>query len=67
MFNCDANVNCHADGTHLFVLFQVDHLDMARYVEMFKTAEFRDDLDIVSPIHTPRGNDNNDSLFLYSA
>jgi len=26
-----------------------------RYLEMLKSAEFRDDLDVVSTIHTPKG------------
>lgn len=27
-----------------------------RYIEMLKSAEFRDDLDVVSTVHTPKGN-----------
>lgn len=26
-----------------------------RYMEMLKSAEFRDDLDVVSTVHTPKG------------
>ena len=34
---------------------QVQHLNLSRYVDMLKSAEFRDDLDVVSTIHTPKG------------
>ena len=34
---------------------KVKHLNMTRYLEMLKSAEFRDDLDVVSAVHTPKG------------
>jgi len=34
---------------------QVHHMSLMRYLEMLKSAEFRDDLDVVSTIHTPKG------------
>ena len=30
-------------------------MSLMRYLEMLKSAEFRDDLDVVSTIHTPKG------------
>jgi len=36
-------------------LQQVHHISLMRYLEMLKSAEFRDDLDVVSTIHTPKG------------
>jgi len=39
----------------LLLLEQVHHLSLMRYLEMLKSAEFRDDLDVVSTIHTPKG------------
>jgi len=36
-------------------LQQVHHVNLMRYLEMLKSAEFRDDLDVVSTIHTPKG------------
>jgi len=30
-------------------------VNLMRYLEMLKSAEFRDDLDVVSTIHTPKG------------
>ena len=35
--------------------WQVQHLNLSRYIDMLKSAEFRDDLDVVSTIHTPKG------------
>ena len=37
------------------VCIQVQHLHLGRYLEMLKSAEFRDDLDVVSTVHTPKG------------
>jgi len=34
---------------------QVRHMNLIRYLEMLKSAEFRDDLDVVSTVHTPKG------------
>lgn len=34
---------------------QVEHMSLTRYIEMLKSAEFRDDLDIVNTVHTPKG------------
>ena len=30
-------------------------MSLTRYIEMLKSAEFRDDLDIVNTVHTPKG------------
>uniref|UniRef100_T1J1W8 Uncharacterized protein n=1 Tax=Strigamia maritima TaxID=126957 RepID=T1J1W8_STRMM len=34
----------------------VQHMNLFRYAEMLRTAEYRDDLDVVSTVHTPKGN-----------
>ncbi|ESO09434.1 hypothetical protein HELRODRAFT_168417 [Helobdella robusta] len=33
----------------------VTHLNLSKYLEMLKSSEFRDDLDVVSALHTPKG------------
>lgn len=43
---------------------QVHHLNLLRYLEMLKSAEFRDDLDVVSTVHTPKGDIDVDQPFL---
>ena len=30
-------------------------MNLGRYINMLKSAEFKDDLDIVSTVHTPKG------------
>ena len=44
-------VGCYLQNRSL----QVHHLNLLRYLEMLKSAEFRDDLDVVSTVHTPKG------------
>ena len=34
---------------------EVEHLNLRRYLEMLKSSEFRDDLDVVSAVPTPKG------------
>ena len=46
---------CIVICTDLLLLEQVQHISLLRYLEMLKSAEFRDDLDVVSTIHTPKG------------
>jgi len=43
------------EETDICFKLQVEHLNLVRYMEMLKSAEFRDDLDIVSTVHTPKG------------
>lgn len=43
---------------------QVHHLNLMRYIEMLKSAEFRDDLDVVSTVHTPKGDIDVDQPYL---
>ncbi len=34
---------------------EVEHLNLRRYLEMLKSSEFRDDLDVVSAVPSPKG------------
>ncbi|CAH1793364.1 unnamed protein product [Owenia fusiformis] len=43
---------------------QVEHLDLKRYLKMLTAGEFRDDLDIVNAVHTPKGDIDVDAPFL---
>jgi hypothetical protein len=43
---------------------EVAHLSLVRYMEMLKSAEFRDDLDVVSAVHTPKGDIDVDAPYL---
>ncbi|KAK2155090.1 hypothetical protein LSH36_249g00040 [Paralvinella palmiformis] len=43
---------------------QVEHMSLTRYIEMLKSAEFRDDLDIVNTVHTPKGDIDVDAPYV---
>ena len=43
------------EQTDICFKLEVQHLNLVRYLEMLKSAEFRDDLDVVSTVHTPKG------------
>ena len=38
-----------------FSLWQVQHLNLGRYVSMLESADVHDDLDVVTEIHTNTG------------
>ncbi|KAI0224495.1 hypothetical protein LSAT2_024502 [Lamellibrachia satsuma] len=52
------------EATDTCFRLEVQHLNLMRYVDMLKSSEFRDDLDVVSTIHTPKGDIDVDAPFL---
>ncbi|KAK2178211.1 hypothetical protein NP493_553g00000 [Ridgeia piscesae] len=52
------------EATDTCFRLEVQHLNLSRYIDMLKSAEFRDDLDVVSTIHTPKGDIDVDTPFL---
>ncbi|XP_071133028.1 uncharacterized protein [Mytilus edulis] len=43
------------EGTDTHFQLEVQHLHLGRYVEMVKTGDFHDDLDIVTEVHSTSG------------
>ncbi|XP_067672611.1 uncharacterized protein [Haliotis asinina] len=41
------------EETDNYFELKVDHIDLSRYVNMLATAEFSDDLDLITEVHTP--------------
>ena len=46
-------LNAHLLNFMQFLSLQIQHLNLSRYVDMLNTAEFHDDLDMATTVHTP--------------